>query len=303
MARDSEWIIPSSSDVIALDRALRDRIAGESWNRVRRLIESGKVRLDGQLVTDPRSKVRSGQTLTLSLSAPRAGRIGLPKDALVYVDPHLVVVEKPAHINTVPYQETERDTLDRLTADRLAQREHVRRAPLGIVQRLDRETTGLLVFARTLPSKRHLKNQFRFHTVDRGYYAIVQGIIESCTLSSRLVRDRGDGLRGSTENPKLGRASTTHVTVRQKLRGATLVECRLETGRTHQVRIHLAEAGHPLVGERVYVRDARGSLITAPRVLLHAFALGFTHPVTGLPLSFESPVPQDMLATIAQLRA
>lgn len=301
MARDSQWTIPKASDAAALDRALRDLVAGESWNKVRRLIQTGKIRLDGQLVTDPRRPVREGQTLELTLAAPRSQREALTPISIAYIDAHLVVVHKPARISTTPYDETERDTLDRLTADLLARKERGRRAPLGVVQRLDRETTGLLVFARTLPAKRELKNQFRFHTVRRRYWALAHGTLENCTLSSRLVPDRGDGLRGSTGNPTLGRVATTHVTVTRRLREATLVECRLETGRTHQIRIHLAEAGHPLLGERVYVRNYRSPLLAAPRVMLHAFELGFSHPVTGIPLCFESPMPEDMLGVLARL--
>jgi 23S rRNA pseudouridine1911/1915/1917 synthase len=301
VAGDSRWVVSAAQEQQALDRVLRELIGGESWNKVRRWIETGKVRVNGDVVVDPRRPVRAEQIVELSLRAPRPRSEPMPASTLVYVDAHVVVVHKPAGLSTVPYDATEIVTLDRLTADLLATRERARRAPLGIVHRLDKETTGLVVFARTLPAKRELKNQFRFHTVQRRYWAIVHGILDDRTLSSRLVQDRGDGLRGSTQNPKLGRAATTHVTALRRYRDATLVECRLETGRTHQIRIHLAEAGHPLLGERVYVRQYRSPLLPAPRVMLHAFELGFAHPVTGAPLSFASEMPEDMTRILSTL--
>jgi 23S rRNA pseudouridine1911/1915/1917 synthase len=160
----------------------------------------------------------------------------------------------------------------------------------------------LLVFARTLAAKRHLANQMRFHTVQRRYLAIAHGSVTRQTFRSRLVADRGDGLRGSTRLPNVGVQAVTHVEPVQQLVGATLVSCRLETGRTHQIRIHLSEAGHPLVGERVYVRGFDGPVIAAPRLMLHAAVLGFIHPATGRPVCFNDPLPADMLDLIERLR-
>ncbi len=170
-----------------------------------------------------------------------------------------------------------------------------------MVQRLDKETSGLVVFARTVPAKRALKNQFRAHSVHRRYDALVHGSAENATFRSRLVKDRGDGVSGSTDNPTLGREAVTHVRVLARLAGATHVECRLETGRTHQIRIHLSEAGHPLLGERVYVRGHAGELIAAPRLMLHARELGFVHPTNGRDLDFVDPLPEDMRAMIERL--
>lgn len=285
-----------------LDRVLRQRLEGTSWNQVRRWIETGKVKVDGETCADPTLPVRAGQTIDFVWNAPKRDERRLPTSAIVYVDGQVVVVEKPAGISSVPFEPHERGTLDELVARLLSAREGSRRSPLGIVHRLDKETSGLLMFARTLGAKRELKNQFRFHSVKRRYYAIVQGAMDSRTLSSRLVQNRGDGLRGSTENPTLGRTATTHVRVLEKLEGATLVECRLETGRTHQIRIHLAESGHPLVGERVYSRNHGGPNIPAPRVMLHAFELGFEHPSSKKVMLFSSELPDDMQRMLAQLR-
>jgi 23S rRNA pseudouridine1911/1915/1917 synthase len=159
------------------------------------------------------------------------------------------------------------------------------------------------VFARTLSALRALKNQFRFHTVHRRYRAIAHGALDDRTFSSRLVQDRGDGRRGSTHNPKLGRLAITHVKLLEALAGASLLECRLETGRTHQIRIHLSEAGHPLLGERVYNKGFRGVLLPAPRLMLHAMELGIRHPDTERELTFVQQLPDDMLAVLAALRA
>jgi 23S rRNA pseudouridine1911/1915/1917 synthase len=158
------------------------------------------------------------------------------------------------------------------------------------------------VFARSIAAKKLLANQLRFHTMHRRYLAIAHGAVAARRIESRLVADRGDGLRGSTRLPGAGQLAVTHVEPVEPLRGATLVACRLETGRTHQIRIHLSEAGHPIVGEKVYVRGFAGPYIAAPRVMLHAAELGFVHPGTGREVRFEDPLPADMEAVLAKLR-
>jgi 23S rRNA pseudouridine1911/1915/1917 synthase len=270
---------------------------------VRKLVQTGKVRIDGRVVTDPQLVVTKGATVTLQMSAPRPAAGAVPRDALVHVDPHVVVVRKPAGIATVPYED-ERDTLDRVVQSLLRKvaRPGTSIAPLGVVQRLDKETSGLLVFARTTSAKRHLQQQLREHSVHRRYVAIAHGEVGAKVHRSFLVQNRGDGLRGSTNNHELGREAITHVTPLESLAGATLIECRLQTGRTHQIRIHLAEAGHPLVGERIYVRGFTGEQLAAPRVMLHAAELGFVHPHTGQTLRFQDEIPPEMSAVIAALR-
>lgn len=166
------------------------------------------------------------------------------------------------------------------------------------VHRLDRETSGLMVFARTRPAEQGLISQFAAHTIERAYWAVAHGAVAAQTVDTELVRDRGDGQRGSTEEEGSGKRSVTHVRPIQSFGKYTLVECRLETGRTHQIRIHLSESGHPLCGERTYVLSREGHAriddSRAPRVALHARVLGFTHPISGEPLRFESPWPTDL---------
>jgi 23S rRNA pseudouridine1911/1915/1917 synthase len=294
---DADHRIAPGATTRRLDKTLRELVPSASWNELRRAVASGKVRLNGAVVTELSAPVTAGDRLEVRMSAPRP-RAGprLSPNAIVYVDPHVVVVDKPAGISTVPFSESEQGSLEQLVTELLARREKRRAAPLGIVHRLDKETSGLLVFARTLAAKRALKQQFRVHSVHRRYLAIARGSVAGRTLSSRLVRDRGDGRRGSTDNPKLGRLAITHVRPIEQLAGATLIECTLETGRTHQIRIHLAEAGHPLLGERVYA-PGDGA---APRLMLHAAELGFTHPTTGRRIELRSEPPPDFLEAQAR---
>jgi 23S rRNA pseudouridine1911/1915/1917 synthase len=174
------------------------------------------------------------------------------------------------------------------------------------VHRLDRDTSGLLVFARSVTAERHLMQQFRRHTTHRRYLAVVRGNVAAQTISTRLVRDRGDGRRGSTRLPEVGKVAVTHVRPVERLGPYTLLECRLETGRTHQIRIHLSERGYPLCGEKVYDQPLFGEATPdesgAPRLALHAAELGFEHPVTGEPMRFEMPLPDDLLAFLEALR-
>jgi 23S rRNA pseudouridine1911/1915/1917 synthase len=180
-----------------------------------------------------------------------------------------------------------------------------RPAPVLAVHRIDRETSGLVAFARTVPAARILAEQFRLHTTHRRYLALVVGRARGGTIRSHLVRDRGDGRRGSADDDD-GKLAVTHVAPIEHFGDAyTLVECHLETGRTHQIRIHMAEGGHPVCGERVYFPTRRGGAkdeSKAPRVMLHAAELGLVHPESGEELRFESPVPADMRQVLAALR-
>jgi 23S rRNA pseudouridine1911/1915/1917 synthase len=290
-----------------LDALVRSQAGPMAWSRARRLVETGKVRLAGTVVLDPGHPVPEGEILEICEHAPRPETSRrLSADSILHLDAHLVVVRKPAGVSSVPYEPGERGTLVDLVRawlNRSAERRRDRSSgELGVVQRLDKETSGLIVFARNLAAKRILAHQLRLHSVERRYVAIAQGSVRAQTLRSRLVKDRGDGVRGSTHDPNAGLPAITHVRVLETLAEATLVECRLETGRTHQIRIHLGEAGHPLAGERVYSRGFRGSFLAAPRLMLHAAVLGFDHPVTHQRLRFEDPIPGDMLGVLAALR-
>jgi 23S rRNA pseudouridine1911/1915/1917 synthase len=301
-----EQVASPDLDGQPLDRVLRALVPGSSWSRVRTAVARGKVRVDGIVCTEPASPVAGGALIELLPSAPRpSSSERLSADHLKHVDRDLVVVRKPAGISTVPFQVGERGSLVELVRALLTRLNPRGRAEstLGVVQRLDKETSGLLVFARNLAAKRHLAQQLRRHSIERRYLALVMGRVSEQTLRSRLVKDRGDGRRGSTKHPQLGQEAVTHVRSVELLPRATLVECRLETGRTHQIRIQLAEAGHPLYGERVYAHPRDRSRLAAPRLMLHAAVLGFLHPATGQRLRFTEPLPPDMLAELARLRS
>lgn len=162
-----------------------------------------------------------------------------------------------------------------------------------------------MVFARTVAAERSLVEQFREHSIDRAYLAIVPGEIAQQSIESFLARDRGDGKRGSVSDPEQGQLAVTHVRPIELVNGYSLVECRLETGRTHQIRIHLSETGHPVCGDKEYrgpigrkpMLDRSG----APRLALHAAELGFEHPLTGEPLHFETRLPRDLSAFFKRL--
>jgi 23S rRNA pseudouridine1911/1915/1917 synthase len=288
----------SGDEGATLAAALRRRLPGRSWSDVRRLCETGKVRVDGQVALDPAARLRAGQTLTLDMNAPRP-RVETPGFRIVHDDAHLVVIEKPSGVSSVPYERKESGTALDLIRD--AWRGAGRRAtvtPLYTVHRLDKDTSGLLCFAKTRLAERGLHTIFQRHEATREYLAVAQGRVESRRFESYLVADRGDGIRGSTRHHAQGQHAVTHVTAVTALRGATLCRVRLETGRTHQIRIHLSEAGHPLVGETVYIRDllrAGGTPIPAARLMLHAATLGFVHPVSGERLDFRADPPPDFL--------
>jgi 23S rRNA pseudouridine1911/1915/1917 synthase len=290
---------------------VRGALDGLPWNQARELCRRGKVRVNGEIETDGSRRLAEPDLIALEPRAPRRRAHVLEDSAVVHCDQHVVVVNKPSGLLTVPFDERDKNTLvDRLRFS--LQRKHgARGAELGVVQRLDKDTSGLLVFARTLAAKRELQQQLRVHSIERSYLALVHGTFEgSRTIESQLVPDRGDGLRGSWGHklrpkgmlPKHAQRALTHVRALEHLRGVTLVECRLETGRQHQIRIHLSEQGHPLVGEPVYIRDYHGPRKPAPRPMLHAALLGFTHPATRQALRFEQAPPEDLANLLAELR-
>jgi 23S rRNA pseudouridine1911/1915/1917 synthase len=287
------------------------------WSRARDLCRRGKVTLDGAAALDPALRVRAGQKMRVDEHAPTPK----PADAatIVFEDAHVVVIDKPTGISSVPFEKRETGTA--MDSIRIAWRYAGRSAtttPLHVVHRIDKETSGLLAFAKTKLAERALQDLFRAHNVERTYLCVAHGVVRDARMESLLVTDRGDGLRGTvrprpgvTHAAVRGRAgegkrAVTHVRALEALAaGATLCEVKLETGKTHQIRIHLAESGHPLVGERVYMRDfvrLGGALLPSPRLLLHAATLGFAHPVTGASVQLTSELPDDFKAALKRLR-
>jgi 23S rRNA pseudouridine1911/1915/1917 synthase len=303
---------------ITLAALLRERLPDRSWSRVRRLIETRGVQVNGEPCLDPARRLKEGEAIQVS-DRPMPAR--KPEQTVVvrYLDEHIVVVEKPSGMNTVRHP-SEREwshrrkalsaTLEDIVPKLIARdKGRPRKGPLPrlrVVHRLDKETSGLVVFARTVAAERELGKQFRRHCVVRRYLAVVPGSLESQTIRSRLVRDRGDGRRGSTRNRDLGKEAVTHVEVVEPLSCYTLVSCRLETGRTHQIRIHLAELGRPICGEKVYNRrpgeQATLDKSGAPRPALHATELGFVHPTTKEVMHWSMPLPPELAEFVEKLR-
>jgi 23S rRNA pseudouridine1911/1915/1917 synthase len=298
---------------------LRHRLALDQ-DGVRRLLRQRRVRVAGTPCPDPARRLKPGQRVVVDLAETtrppaarrKPGRPPAPGPAPVvrHADAHVVVVDKPAGLTTMRHPEEAaefgaraRRFLPPTLADLLPGMLDGR--PVIPVHRLDKETSGLVVFARTPEAARHLGRQFRGHDVDRLYLALVRGRAREGRIASSLVRDRGDGRRGSGP-PGQGQHAVTHARVVEELGDYTLVECRLETGRTHQLRIHLGEAGTPLCGERVYDRPPHGRPLPdgsgAARVALHAAVLGFDHPATGKRPRWTAPLPPDMAALVERLR-
>jgi 23S rRNA pseudouridine1911/1915/1917 synthase len=298
------WTLPPDAAGKTVAAVVRDR-AGEPWSVVKRWVETGKVSLDGATVTAIDHRVRGGQRVEVRLSAPRP-RDPTREAELVFDDAHVVVIDKPAGISSVPYEDREAGTaMDLIRGAWRRMGKKAVETPLIVVHRIDKATSGLLMFAKSKRAEQMLGAQLRDHTCERMYVCVAHGAPSPRTIESQLVADRGDGIRGSTHHANQGKRAVTHVAVRERLRQATVCEVRLETGKTHQIRIHLAEAGHPLVGETVYKRDFEnhgGTLLPAPRLMLHAATLGFAHPITGEPKRFECPVPPEMADWIAARR-
>jgi len=303
-APKAPWIIDVADAGKTAAAVVRDR-AGEPWSVVKRWIETGKVADEGVAITASEQGGKGAGRGRWGLSAPKP-RDPMREADLVFDDANVVVLDKPAGVSSVPYDERELGTAMDLI--RGAWRRMGRRAvetPLIVVHRIDKGTSGLLMFAKSKRAELALAAQLRDHSCEREYVCVAHGTPSTRTIESWLVTDRGDGIRGTARHANQGKRAITHVTARERLRGATVCDIRLETGKTHQIRIHLAEAGHPLVGENVYIRDYEQSgevPLEAPRLMPHARTLGFAHASTGEPSRFERPPPAEMTDWIAARR-
>ena len=288
-----------------LDRALAAAVPTLSRERLKALVRSGALQAGGAAVRDPSAKVRGDEHFLLSVPEPEPAH-NEPQDiplSIVFEDQHLLVVDKPAGLVVHPaagnFDGTLVNALLHHCAGQLSGIGGVARP--GIVHRIDKDTSGLLVVAKTDVAHEGLAKQFAAHSVERRYMAIVSGV----PLTTEGIVD-APLARSSTNRKKIaivaggrGKRAVTHWTKLENLRDAALVECRLETGRTHQVRVHMASIGHPLVGDPVYggSRKSHRELLKElgfHRQALHAATLGFVHPVTKHRLSFESAMPPDL---------
>ena len=289
-----------------LDRALAAAIPSLSRERIKALIGAGEVRgADGVAVSDPSAKAAAGARFQLTLPAPTALH-NEPQDLaleIVHEDDHLLVVDKPAGMVVHPaagnFDGTLVNALLHHCAGRLSSIGGVARP--GIVHRIDKDTSGLLVVAKTDVAHEGLSAQFARHSIDRGYLAIVAGLPNPTqgSVDAPLARSSTNRKKMAVVEPGRGKRAVTHYRLLNALRDSAMVECRLETGRTHQVRVHMTAIGHPLIGDPVYGRTKpahREVLKTLgfQRQALHAAELGFEHPVSKENLSFKSALPSDM---------
>ena len=296
-----------------LDRALADSVPTLSRERLKVLTKSGALtRPDGQPVRDPAIKVKGDETFLLTVPAPEPAH-NEPQQidlGIVYEDEHLLVVDKPAGLVVHPAAGNRDGTMVNALLHHcggsLSGIGGVARP--GIVHRIDKDTSGLLVVAKHDLAHEGLARQFADHSIERLYLAIVTNVprLLSGTVDAPLARSPTNRVKIAIADDGKGKNAVTHWKRLSVLNGAALVECRLETGRTHQVRVHLASIGHPLVGDPVYGRNRaehRQMLkdLGFERQALHATRIGFVHPVTKRRLSFDSPLPSDMQELFSEL--
>ncbi|QWT49240.1 23S rRNA pseudouridine(1911/1915/1917) synthase RluD [Azospira inquinata] len=286
-----------------LDQVLARLVPEYSRNRLQSWIKAGQVRLDGQEVREPRYKLRGGEALVVE-EGPDERQTALQPEPIpldvVYEDQTLMVINKPAGLVVHPGSGNWSGTLLNALLYHDPRLANVPRA--GIVHRLDKDTSGLLVVAKTLAAQTDLVRQLQARTVKREYLALAQGVLDRGGVVDAPIG------RHPTQRTRMavvanGRPARTHFRIVERFPRCTLVECSLETGRTHQIRVHLASLGHPLVGDPVYARGRNGGAPAFPRQALHARRLGLIHPDTRAPMVWKVPLPEDMAELLAGLRA
>ncbi|MGU3538874.1 RluA family pseudouridine synthase [Methylobacterium sp. A54F] len=318
-----EAVVAEEAAPVRLDRALALAFPDISRSRLQDLVRAGLVRRDGAAVRDPSVKVGPGARLAVAVpeaapAEPAAERLDL---VIPYEDDDLVVIDKPAGLVVHPAPGHEAGTLvNALIAHcgaSLSGIGGVRRP--GIVHRLDKDTSGLMVVAKNDRAHKSLTAQFADHgrngPLERAYLALAWGVPEprTGTIDAALARSQRNREKIAVVRPEQGRHAVTHYWVERALGAeAALVRCRLETGRTHQIRVHLSHRGHPLLGDAVYGAafktkaarlgaTAQAALAALGRQALHATLLGFAHPRSHEALRFESPLPPEMAALVAAL--
>jgi len=294
-----EFIIPAESAGLRLDQALAKLLPEHSRSRIRTWIDAGRVRIGGAAAA-PKQKLFGGERVVVEpLPDPReTGFIAqeLPL-SIAYEDDALMVVDKPAGLVVHPGSGHWDGTLANALLHHRPELGAVAR--VGIVHRLDKDTSGLLVIAKTPTAQTHLVRQLQARTVRREYLALVHGaVLRGGIIDAPIARHPVK--RTSMAVVASGKRAVTRYEVRERFADCTLLACRLETGRTHQIRVHMAAVGHPLVGDPAY---GRRHGIRFHRQALHAWRLGLDHPVTRAPMAFESALPADFASLLQSLRA
>jgi len=278
------------------------RAFGLSRRAAREAVRSGKVDVDGRTLDDPGGPVAENARVTVHPDRPPRRRVRT-RLSVLHEDGDLVIVEKPAGILTIATAEREKDTLLSRVSLYLAHR-YRRRPYVGVVHRLDRDTSGAVVFARSRETLRFLQERFGRHEIEREYVAIVEGSPPpDGAFDAELTGDGVARRRSVVRRGERGKPARTRYRVLERLGTASLVSVELETGRTHQIRIHFAAAGYPVLGDRVYrPRSGPEPPVAVPRQMLHARRLGVPSPRDLRPISVEAPLPEDFRAVLAALR-
>jgi 23S rRNA pseudouridine1911/1915/1917 synthase len=302
------FVVPGSCAGMRFDLVLAKLLPEYSRSRLQEWIAAGQASLDGAAVA-AKQKVWGGETIVVR---PQAHPAELPHQAedialdIVYEDAALLVVNKPAGLVVHPGSGNWEGTLLNALLHHAPQLEGVPRA--GIVHRLDKDTSGLLVVAKTLTAQTALVRQLQARSVKREYLALVWGEVRhGGTVDAPIGRHPTQRIKmAAVEN---GKPSVTHYQVEERFPACTLLRCRLETGRTHQIRVHLAHIGYPLVGDSVYLKGAqkclpqlRSLLHDFPRQALHATRLALEHPASGETMEWHAPLPEDMMKLLQQIR-
>ncbi|MFA5908785.1 MAG: RluA family pseudouridine synthase [Vicinamibacterales bacterium] len=293
-----------------LDKRLKEAHPDLSWRQVREAIEKGQASVAGRAERDPGFDVSSDADVAIDRNRPAQSRARANFDIL-HEDEHIIVLNKPAGLLSIPSSpdagSSEDTVLKRVReymAFKLGHKSYV-----GMLHRLDRDTSGSLAVALSKEAHAAGREMFKRHQFERHYLAIVQGIPSppEGTIEAKISTGYRSGRRKLVDDDDEGLEATTDYRVKERLKNAALLELRLHTGRQHQIRLHLEQLGHPLLGERVYTEgDARRSRVGASKVeakrnMLHAWTLAFPHPITGAHIAVEAPLPADFEEALKRL--
>ena len=316
-------VVDKGQEMVRVDKYLFDRLTNASRNRIQKAADAGFVMANGKPVKSS-YKVKPCDVLTVMMDRPRYDNDIIPEDIpldIVYEDNDLMVVNKPAGLVVHPGCGNYHGTLVNAIAWHL--KDNPKYDPndpqVGLVHRIDKDTSGLLVVAKTPDAKTHLGLQFYNKTTKRKYNALVWGVVENNegTIEGNIGRNPKDRMQMAVlSDPAQGKHAVTHYRVLERLGYVTLVECVLETGRTHQIRVHMKHIGHTLFNDEryggneilkgthfsKYKQFVNNCFETCPRQALHAMTLGFVHPRTGEEMFFTSPLPEDMTNLIDKWR-
>lgn len=316
-------VVDKGQSQVRVDKYLFERLVNSSRNRIQKAADAGLIMANGKPVKSS-YKVKPCDVLTVMMDRPRYDNDIIPEDIpldIVYEDDDLMVVNKPAGLVVHPGCGNYHGTLVNALAWHL--KDHPKYDPndpqVGLVHRIDKDTSGLLVVAKTPDAKTHLGLQFYNKTTKRKYNALVWGVVENDegTIEGNIGRNPKDRMQMAVlSDPAQGKHAVTHYRVLERLGYVTLVECVLETGRTHQIRVHMKHIGHTLFNDEryggneilkgthfsKYKQFVNNCFETCPRQALHAMTLGFVHPRTGEEMFFTSPLPEDMTNLIDKWR-